>query len=110
VIWIVPPDKTSTVILNYATISPYFSSKTGYEFNNSCSKHSLTPSFAVISSSKALNEKPNDGYLTINSLKKDLADLLFKLYAFSIALLNTVVLNSLSLGFPSPVLIIISRA
>jgi len=46
-ITIVPAERISTVALNYATISPGFSSKTGYGISKSCFKHSEIPTFVV---------------------------------------------------------------
>lgn len=55
--------RTATVIVNYATIL-FGLIKIGYGFNNSCFAHSYTANLAVISSSKALNEKHKDGYFS----------------------------------------------
>jgi len=64
---------------------------------------------APVSSSNYLKEKARVGYFSVTSAKNDLAALSFKLYAFSMALLKTVVLCSVSFGFPSPVEIITSN-
>jgi len=87
VIAIVLPFKIITVYLKWATNSPTFSAKTGYECNNSCFEHSVTASLAPVSSSNYLNEKARVGYFSVISAKNALAAFNFKLYALSIALL-----------------------
>jgi len=109
VIAIVLPFKIITVYLKCATYSPTFSAKTGYGCNKSCFEHSETANLAPVSSSNWRNENANVGYLSVTSAKNALAAFNFKLYAFSMALLNTVVLCSVSFGFPSPVEMIISN-
>lgn len=85
---------TTTVPLNYATNSPFFSESTWYGIKSSCSKHSFTPTFAPVRSSKPLIENGRVGYFLFTIEKKFLALLLFKLYWTSISLLYTVVLKS----------------
>jgi len=62
------------VHLNWATISPIFSTKTGYWVSNSCSQHSLTPTLAMVESSKPLIAKGRVGYFLFTNAKKVLAD------------------------------------
>jgi len=103
------PLRIKTVYLKWATNSPDFSVKTGYGCNKSCFVHSDTANLALVSSSNYLNEKAKVGYFSVISEKTYLAAFNLKLYAFSIALLYTVVLNSVSFNFPSPLEIIISK-
>jgi hypothetical protein len=64
---------TTTVALNWATNSPFFSWRTTNSCKRSCSTHSLTPTFAPVVSAKPAIENGKVAYLLLTSKKNSLA-------------------------------------